>query len=132
MATYVRDVLPVMVLLGTGVAVCFPVADDARDVGRYPEDAGLASGLVNTTVQVGGALGLAVLATLASTHTTAALHAGDAAPEALTGGYHVAFAVAAALVAAAIVVALTVLEHPAPERQVSGGLAAEPACTEAA
>ena len=76
-------------------------ADDARDVGREPEDAGLASGLVNTTVQVGGAIGLAVLATLAAGRTGA-----STAPEALLSGYHLAFLVGAGVLLAATVVAL--------------------------
>jgi hypothetical protein len=63
---------------------------------------------VNTTAQVGGALGLAVLATLSSAHTKHLLATGHSNEEALTGGYHLAFWIAAALVAAAIAVALRV------------------------
>jgi sugar phosphate permease len=77
--------------------------------GATPQDAGLASGLVNTTVQVGGALGLAVLATAASSRTHS-LGTGDAA---LVGGFHLAFALAAGLAVAAIVVALALL-RPQP------------------
>src|SRR3954467_12686541 len=68
---YVVDVLPAMVLMGTGVGVAFPALMTLSMSGATPSDAGLASGLVNTTVQVGGALGLAVLATLAGTETGA-------------------------------------------------------------
>jgi sugar phosphate permease len=75
--------------------------------GATQEDAGLASGLINTTAQVGGALGLAVLATLSSSHAGA-----HPTPASLTTGYHVAFYVAAALSAAAIAVAMTVLTQP--------------------
>jgi MFS family permease len=95
--TYVTDVLPVMLLLGAGVAVAFPSLMTLAMSGTEPQDAGLASGLVNTTVQVGGALGLAVLATLA---------AGPAAPN---DGYHLAYLVSAGLVLVAIGVALVVL-----------------------
>jgi EmrB/QacA subfamily drug resistance transporter len=109
-AGYVSHVLPVMVLLGTGAGVCFPALIGLAMSGVPEGDAGLASGLVNTTAQVGGALGLAVMATLSTTRTNHLLAAGHSAPAALTGGYHFAFWIAAGLVLAAIVVALTVLE----------------------
>jgi EmrB/QacA subfamily drug resistance transporter len=108
--SYVLDVLPVMVLLGTGAGLCFPALMGLAMSGATPADAGLASGLVNTTAQVGGALGLAVLATLSTSRSRDLIAAGRPRPEALTSGYHLAFWVAAALIAAAIVVAVTVLE----------------------
>jgi hypothetical protein len=74
--------------------------------GTQPHDAGLASGLVNTTAQVGGALGLAVLATLSSARSRELLAGGHSTGASLTGGYHLAFWIAAALAAAAIAVAL--------------------------
>jgi hypothetical protein len=79
--------------------------------GVEPSEAGLASGLVNTTAQVGGALGLAVLATLASTRSEHLLAGGEPRAAALTGGYHVAFVVGAALMVAALAVAAFVLER---------------------
>ena len=111
--SYVSDVLPAAILIGVGAGLAFPSLMTLAMSGATPEDAGLASGLINTTAQVGGALGLAVLATLASGRSEDLLAAGEAAPQALTSGYHLAFAVGAALVLAGIAVALTVL---APER----------------
>ena len=67
--SYVEHVLPVMVLLGAGAGISFPALMGLSMSGATPSDAGLASGLVNTTLQVGGALGLAVLATLSTTRT---------------------------------------------------------------
>jgi EmrB/QacA subfamily drug resistance transporter len=126
--SYVAHVLPTMLLLGTGAGIAFPALMTLAMSGVEPSDAGLASGLVNTTVQVGGAIGLAVLATLASTQTGNLLAAGHAAPEALTQGYRLAFLLAALLTVAAIGVGLTVLapDRRRPERcaaQAAGELA---------
>ena len=66
---YVTHVLPVMCLLGTGAGLCFPALMTLAMSGATPSDAGLASGLINTTAQVGGALGLAVLATLSTSRS---------------------------------------------------------------
>jgi predicted MFS family arabinose efflux permease len=129
---YVRDVLPVMVLLGFGIGVSFPALMTLAMSGATHEDAGLASGLVNTTAQVGGALGLAVLATLSTTRSDHLLHAGKATASALTSGYHLAFLIGALLVLAALAVAVVVLESR--ERTASEAMpaGAEPAYSEAA
>jgi EmrB/QacA subfamily drug resistance transporter len=122
-AGYVVDVLPTMVLFGIGAGMSFPALMTLAMSGASPSDAGLASGLVNTTQQVGGALGLAVLATLATSRTNDLLGEGDSTATALTGGYHLAFAVGAILLAAAIIVAAAVLkptpaaQHEAPEAE---------------
>jgi EmrB/QacA subfamily drug resistance transporter len=110
---YLEYVLPVLLLLGLGIGICFPALMTIAMSGATQSDAGLASGLVNTSAQVGGALGLAVLATLSATRTQHLLAAGHSQASALTSGYHLAFWIAAGLVVAAIVVALTVLQ---PER----------------
>jgi EmrB/QacA subfamily drug resistance transporter len=106
---YVTDLLPALVLLGVGAGIAFPALVTLAMSGATPADSGLASGLVNTTQQVGGALGLAVLATLSSSRSDHLLAQGDSAASALTGGYHLAFAIGAGLVIAAIVVAALVL-----------------------
>jgi EmrB/QacA subfamily drug resistance transporter len=131
---YIRDVLPVLLLLGTGIGLCFPALMTIAMKGATQEDAGLASGLVNTSAQVGGALGLAVLATLSATRTSNLIADGHSRPEALTSGYHLAFWIAAGLVVAAIGVALTVLRpepQTDPEAQHADGQAGEPAYSEA-
>jgi MFS family permease len=116
-AGYLGHVFPVMVLLGVGAGLCFPAIMGLAMSGATSDDAGLASGLVNTTAQVGGALGLAVMATLSATRSHHLAAAGQSPASALTGGYHLAFWVAAALVLAAIIVAVTVLEPAAAEGQ---------------
>jgi EmrB/QacA subfamily drug resistance transporter len=116
--SYVTHVLPTMILLGTGAGLCFPALMTLAMSGATQSDAGLASGLVNTTAQVGGALGLAVLATLSASRSEDLVARGESAAAALTGGYHIAFWIAAGLIGAAIVVALAVLQpapKPAPE-----------------
>jgi EmrB/QacA subfamily drug resistance transporter len=107
--SYAADVLPSMALLGIGAGVAFPSLMAVAMSGATPKDAGLASGLVNTTAQVGGALGLAVLATLSDSRTRTLSHRGVSQAAALTGGYHLAFWIAAALVACAITIVLAAL-----------------------
>ena len=126
---YWIDVLPSMILVGTGVGTAFPALAALAMSGATPSDAGLASGLVNTTVQVGAAVGLAVLATVSATRSEGLIGKGESTAAALTDGYHLAFLIGAVLVAIAIAVAVTVLE---PERQEAFQGEAEPAECEAA
>ena len=95
-ATYLRDLLPAMLLLGIGVGLAFPALTSLAMSGATPSESGLASGLFQTTQQVGAALGLAVLATLSTTRTESLRAAGDSASSALTSGYHLAFTIAVA------------------------------------
>ncbi len=110
-ATYATDLLPPMLLLGIGGGLAFPALMTLAMSGATASDSGLASGLVNTTQQVGGALGLAVLATLSTTRTADLRAAGSGPDAALVGGYHLAFGIAALLVLAALAVALVVLRR---------------------
>ena len=115
---YWEHVFPVMVLLGLGAGICFPGLMTIAMSGATPQDAGLASGLVNMSAQVGGAVGLAVLATLSASRTEDAEAAGTATAQALLDGYHLAFWVAAGLVLVAIAVAAFVVRPvrmPHPE-----------------
>ncbi len=115
--SYASDVLPVMVLLGVGAGLSFPAMTTLAMSGATPSDSGLASGLINTSLQVGGAVGLAVLATFATARTDALLAAGDSPASALTGGYQLAFLVAAGFVAVAVVLALVVLRPEGPSAE---------------
>ncbi len=112
-SAYASTVLPAVLLLGAGVGVSFPSLMTLAMSGATASDAGLASGLVNTTMQVGGALGLAVLATLSATRTKHLLASGHGEVAALLGGYHLAFLIGAALVLGSVAIALLVLR---PER----------------
>ena len=121
---YLRDLLPPLVILGFGIGVSFPALMTLAMSGATPENSGLASGLVNTSAQVGGALGLAVLATLSATRTDSLTDAGKPLNDALVGGYHLAFGIGALLVLTALVVAATVLERV--EMPAMAGAGAEP------
>jgi predicted MFS family arabinose efflux permease len=105
-ANYIVDLLPPMVLMGVGAGLAFPALMTLAMSGVAPEDSGLASGLVNTSVQVGGAIGLAVLATLSTNRTESLVAEGESLANALNSGYHLAYLVGTALIGAAIVVAL--------------------------
>jgi EmrB/QacA subfamily drug resistance transporter len=125
-ASYVVDVLPSMVLLGIGGGLSFPAVMTLGMADATAGDSGLVSGLINTSGQVGGALGLAVLATVSTSYTDHMIAGGHSPVAALTAGYHLAFAMAACMIAVALVVAATVLQ-PQPAQA-----AAEDELTEAA
>jgi EmrB/QacA subfamily drug resistance transporter len=133
---YATHIFPTMILFGAGAGICFPALMGLAMSGATPSDAGLASGLVNTTAQVGGALGLAVLATLSASHSDKLIKGGESSAAALTSGYHLAFWIAAGLVGCAILVALTVVQSMAKaghELQADGEpIGAERAYSEAA
>jgi EmrB/QacA subfamily drug resistance transporter len=107
--SYLVDVLPSMILLGFGAGIAFnPMLLAAMsDVG--PEESGLASGLVNTSFMMGGALGLAVLASLAASRTDSLSASGSDELAALVGGYHAAFLAGALAAAAAALIGGTLL-----------------------
>jgi EmrB/QacA subfamily drug resistance transporter len=117
-AAYAVDLLPAMVVFGLGAGMAFPSLMTLAMSGATESDSGLASGLVNTSVQVGGAIGLAVLATLATERTDGLLADGESNAAALNSGYHLAYLVGAVLVVAAIAVAIWVLQpEPRPEEE---------------
>jgi len=109
-ADYVVDVLPSVLPLGVGFGLAFPSLMALGMSGASEHDSGLASGLLMTTQQVGGALGLSVLASLSASQTNRLLALSAAEPTALTNGYQLSFIIGAGLVLVALVVAGTVLQ----------------------
>jgi EmrB/QacA subfamily drug resistance transporter len=116
---FVVDVLPSMILLGIGAGMAFNPVLLAAMSDVAPEEAGLASGVVNTSFMMGGALGLAVLASIAASRSDSLLAGGDGRLAALTGGYHLAFLVGALFAVAAATVGAVVLRegHAVPAHQ---------------
>jgi EmrB/QacA subfamily drug resistance transporter len=112
---YVSHVLPALVVMGIGLGMSFVPITIAATTGVAAQESGLASGLLNTTQQVGGSLGLAILSTVSTTRLTHALHGGAPLPVALTHGFKGAFTVAAILCAAGAALALALL--PARRRE---------------
>jgi EmrB/QacA subfamily drug resistance transporter len=108
-ARYLVNVLPAMVLVGVGGGLSFPSVMTLGMSGATERDSGLISGLVNTTQQIGGSLGLAVLVTLSAARSTAEIGGGRATVLALGDGYRLAFAIGAVLLVVAIAVAAGVL-----------------------
>ncbi|HEY3729555.1 MAG TPA: MFS transporter [Solirubrobacteraceae bacterium] len=109
---YTLDVLPSMMLLGFGAGTALnPVLLAAMgDVEQ--SEAGLASGVVNTSFMMGGALGLAVLASVAASRTSHLVASGHSQADALVGGYHVAFLIGAAFAAVAAILSAQLLRAP--------------------
>jgi len=123
---FVVDVLPAMILLGLGAGMAFNPVLLAAMSDVEPTEAGLASGVVNTSFMMGGALGLAVLASLAASRTDTLLASGVSEVAALTGGYHVAFFVGAVFAFGAAALGGVLLrqgayagEHGGPEPEVA-------------
>jgi predicted MFS family arabinose efflux permease len=106
---YASHVLPAMIVLGAGLGMSFVPITIAATNGVASGDSGLASGLLNTTQQVGGSLGLAILSSVSTSRATTALENGSALPAALTHGFKGAFAVAAMLCTIGLVLAVTLL-----------------------
>jgi EmrB/QacA subfamily drug resistance transporter len=120
---FVRDILPPMILLGLGGGIVFNPMLLAAMGDADASDAGLASGLVNTAFMMGGALGLAILASLAASRTSSLLASHHSAAASLVGGYHVAFIVGAAFALVAAAAAGVGLRGRSEARTVAHGLA---------
>jgi EmrB/QacA subfamily drug resistance transporter len=124
---YLTDLLPPFLLIAVGIGTSFPGIMTLAMSGATPQDAGLASGLVNTSMQVGGAVGLAVLATLSTERTEKLEAAGHTVASSLTSGYHLAYLVGAGLAFCSVLIAVFVLRSPAPAEAGGGPPDAEPA-----
>ena len=129
--TYVVDVLPSMILLGLGAGMAFNPVLLAAMSDVAPQESGLASGIINTSFMMGGALGLAVLASIAASRTSDLLDAGESSVAALTGGYHLAFLVGALFaIGAAVIGGLLLRNAPMPGHEAEAPVG-EPAAAEA-
>ncbi|MFC4034120.1 MFS transporter [Streptomyces polygonati] len=110
--SYAADILPAILVFGAGFGLGLPSLMTLGMSDATPADSGLVSGVFNTAQQIGGALGLSVLASLATARTNRRIAAGQPLTEALTSGYHLAFLVAAGLLAAAALLAAVMLRTP--------------------
>jgi sugar phosphate permease len=107
--SYLGDLLPGFLLISIGMGFSFVPISIAALAGVHPSEAGLASGLINTSQQIGGALGIAVLSAVAASATNDALASGSTAPVALTDGFQASFFGAAAVALVGVLVALFVV-----------------------
>jgi EmrB/QacA subfamily drug resistance transporter len=129
--SYVGDLLPGFLLIAIGLGFSFVPISIAALAGVQPTEAGLASGLINTSQQIGGAVGIAALSTIATTRTSDAVAGGTALPFALTDGFQAAFIAAAAITFVGILVSLFLIRRdeltPQEEAEAEGELALEAA-----
>ena len=123
--SYLGDLLPGFLMIGVGIGFSFVPISIAALAGIQPSEAGLASGLINTSQQIGGALGIAALSTIATSHTTDAMATGSAPPVALVDGFSAAFAVGALIAAVGLVAALTLIRRDELAESVPETLEAE-------
>jgi len=126
---YITDLFPTMIIFGMGAGVAFPALMMLAMSGATQSDAGLASGLVNTAGQVGGAIGLALLATVSTERTQTLIDEGKSTLEALNGGYHLAYLIGASLTLVAIVAAVTILREQKMPAGAHEGAHGEPAAS---
>jgi EmrB/QacA subfamily drug resistance transporter len=116
--SYLADLLPGFLLIAVGLGFSFVPISIAALAGIQPAEAGLASGLINTSQQIGGALGIAALSTIATSRTSDALARGATRTQALVDGFHGAFFAGVILAAIGIVAALTLIRRDELEQPV--------------
>jgi MFS family permease len=126
--SYLGDLLPGFLLIGLGIGFAFVPISIAALAGVQPAEAGLASGLINTSQQIGGALGIAALSTIATSRTEDALASGSAQAVALVDGFTAAFFAGVAIAGLGVVAALTLIRRDeleqVPEEEPALDLAA--------
>ena len=125
--SYTAHLLPGFIIVAAALGLAFVGDFIASATGVDPADAGLASGLINTSQQIGGAIGLAVTTTIAATRTAALLHAGHPPAAALTAGFHDAFTVTGGLALAAAFAAATLIRRAQPAAPAPPSASAAPA-----
>jgi hypothetical protein len=123
--SYLGDLLPGFLLIAVGIGFSFVPISIAALAGVQAAEAGLASGLINTSQQIGGALGIAALSTIATSRTADKVAAGAALPTALVDGFTIAFLVGVGIAAVGILAALTLIRRD--ELQQPAEVEAEPA-----
>ena len=110
-SSYGADVLPTLVITGLGLGLAFVPIIGLGTGDAEERDGGLASGLMTTAQQIGGAIGIAALITIATDRTTSALHSGTPVASALTDGFRAAFQVEAGIIATAALLAVVLLRR---------------------
>jgi MFS family permease len=120
--SYVGDLLPGFLVIALGMGFSFVPISIAALAGVEAKDAGLASGLINTSQQIGGALGIAVLSSVAVAHTTTAAANGARQADALTTGFHAAFWIGAAFAAAGALASIVLVRRDELERTPAGAV----------
>jgi EmrB/QacA subfamily drug resistance transporter len=124
--SYVSDLLPGFLLVGVGIGFSYVPISIAALAGVIPSEAGLASGLINTSQQIGGALGIAALSTIATSHAEDSVRGGSALPVALVDGFQSAFLAGSILAALGLVAALTLIRRDELAVEVVPELSVEP------
>jgi len=124
---YLGDLMPGFLIIGVGIGFSFVPISIAALAGVRASEAGLASGLINTSQQIGGALGIAALSTIATSRTEDSLVSGSVLPEALVDGFSSAFLVGAIIAGLGLVAAVTLIRHDELDTEFLSELEAEPA-----
>src|SRR3954451_18165348 len=125
--SYVRDLMPGFLIIGVGIGFSFVPISIAALAGVTASEAGLASGLINTSQQIGGALGIAALSTIAATRTEHAVATGTAQASALVDGFHAAFYAGVGVAIVGVVAALTLIRRDDLEQPVRDAPSSAPA-----